>query len=251
MVKFSDLSDTEDSAINEIISQAQDACLLDQLAAINCAGVTDSVLPPDLDSRFRKLKSLPANRTTPPTFNAKARSFSTLSSRTLNKTVMGSDQSPNFSPPKNDPEPDEHTEKVKSKSKPKHGSVSASPPSGSSHTSEESSISSLFRSEGKGSKQRTLFSPSPPRMAGCFGCSPKKKKKKKSKENVVGGWDQSDELFSDLGGLSLSKQRKKMLKMAMKEEEKVSREAEKIVEWAKSVSARMNISDIEDELSDD
>ncbi|KAJ0101805.1 hypothetical protein Patl1_04411 [Pistacia atlantica] len=47
------------------------------------------------------------------------------------------------------------------------------------------------------------------------------------------------------------REQQKMLKKAMKEEEKVSREAEKIVKWAKEASMRMGIHDIEDELSDD
>lgn len=99
-----------------------------------------------------------------------------------------------------------------------------------------------------------MGSPSPPRKAGCFWCSPKKdSSKKKSKENWgvgnVVGWDKSDELLSDLGSFS-SKKQQKMLKKAMKEEQKISREAEKILEWAKQTSARMNVLDIEDELSD-
>ncbi|KAJ1396863.1 hypothetical protein SESBI_32255 [Sesbania bispinosa] len=216
MVGFCDLSDTEESAVEEIISQAQDACVLDQLSAINCAGITHSVLPSDLDSRFRKLKSFPAKRTTPPPYDAKARSFSTLNSTNLHDPLKDG--------------------KRGLKGKPKHGSLS--PPfgsaSGSSHTSEESSISSLFKptqkDEGKHSKQKSLSSPlrssnslmsspSPPRKTGCFCLS--------------------------------SKQQQKMLKKAMKEEEKINREAEKIVEWAKHASARMDVSGIEDELSDD
>jgi len=46
------------------------------------------------------------------------------------------------------------------------------------------------------------------------------------------------------------KEQQKILKKAMKEEEKVSREAEKIVQWAKQASSRMKASDIDDELTD-
>jgi len=75
-------------------------------------------------------------------------------------------------------------------------------------------------------------------------CSPKKKEqKKKSKEN----W--SDEFLSSFGSFSM-KEQQKMLKKAMKEQEKVNREAEKIVQWAKQASARMKTSDIDDEHSD-
>ncbi|XP_028786832.1 uncharacterized protein LOC114742781 [Neltuma alba] len=60
MVGFVDVSDTNaESAIDQIITQAQDACVLEQVSAINCASLTDSVLPTDLESRFHKFKSFP------------------------------------------------------------------------------------------------------------------------------------------------------------------------------------------------
>lgn len=103
-------------------------------------------------------------------------------------------------------------------------------------------------------------SPSPPRKAGCFWCSPKSKSanssQRKSKENggVGGGigldFSDDDEVFSGLGSFS-KREQSKILKKAMKEEEKISREAEKIVKWAKQESARMNVTGIDDELSDD
>ena len=55
MFEFSNLSDVDDSAaIDDIISQAQDPCVLEQVSAIKCSGFTDSALPTDLESRFRK-----------------------------------------------------------------------------------------------------------------------------------------------------------------------------------------------------
>ena len=145
------------------------------------------------------------------------------------------------------------------KSKSKLGSVSPGSGSGSSYVSEESSLSSMFKpskkDEGKGDKvkvkSRSVSSPSPPRRAGCFWCSPKKDSRKKSKDIDWGvlDWDKSDEFLSDLGSFS-SKKQQKMLKKAMKEEQKISREAEKIVELAKQASARMNVNVIDDELSD-
>lgn len=110
-------------------------------------------------------------------------------------------------------------------------------------------MSSRFRPMKKESSKQNCNcacsnSPSPPRRKGCLWFSPKKKKeKKKSKE------DWSDELLSELESFSFSrKEQEKVLKKAMKEEEKVSREAEKIVKWAKTASARMNL---KDEFSDD
>ncbi|XP_020236177.1 uncharacterized protein LOC109815790 [Cajanus cajan] len=226
MVGFYDLSDTDDSAVEEIISQAQDACVLDQIAAINCSGITDTVLPTHLETRFRNLKSFPPTKPKPkPKPNSQAPTFSTLNHQTPN---FSSDQaSPNV--------PGE---------KPKHGSLySASSPS-----SDDSSMSWVFRpSQKHGSKENSVTSRSlsPPPRKGCLWFSPKKKEKKKSKEN----W--GDEFLSELGSFSSSKkEQQKMLKKAMKEEEKVSREAEKIVQWAKQASARMNVSHIDGELSD-
>lgn len=278
MVGFTDLSDTDESLIDEIISQAQDSCILDQLSALNCASFTDSSLPTHLESRFRNLKSFPPtkpNRTNtapPPPHHSKAQNFSPSKETPHEKTCLDPKlQSGYVSSPSNSLDsspvkansPGENGLKAKSR----HGSGS-----GSSHVSEESSMSSLFKpnqDKEKCLKQNPksgslcsprstsnsyMGSPSPPRKAGCFWCSPKKDSpKKKIKENWgvgnVVGWDKSDELLSDLGSFA-SKKQQKMLKKAMKEEQKISREAEKIVEWAKQASARMNVLDIEDELSD-
>ncbi|KAK7252565.1 hypothetical protein RIF29_36609 [Crotalaria pallida] len=295
MVGFTDLSDTDESLIDEIISQAKDACVLDQITAINCSSFTDSVLPTHLETRFRNLKSFPPNKPNhpPPSFT-KAHTFSSSHSPTNDNTHLGTHKSPNFSPSKKDPlqktcfdpqfpngsvtspsksldsspvvmKRNYSNEKNGLKEKSKLGSVS--PGSGS----DESSISSLFKPNPEEEKEKRrkqkpksgslssplsnsnsfMSSPSPPRKLGCFWCSPKKesssKKKKKSKENW---WDKSDEEFlSDLGSFS-SKKQQKILKEAMKEEEKISIEAEKIVQWAKQASARMNVLDIDDELSD-
>ncbi|KAG5098328.1 hypothetical protein JHK82_048182 [Glycine max] len=93
MMRFYDLSDTDnDSAIEEIISQAQDAVVLDQVSTINSSAFTDdSLLPSHLETRFCNLKSFPPTKPKPNTI-AKARTFSSnLSS--------ANPQSPNFSPP--------------------------------------------------------------------------------------------------------------------------------------------------------
>ncbi|KAJ7953321.1 Vitellogenin-2 protein [Quillaja saponaria] len=293
---FSDLSDTEDSAVEEIIAQAQDLCVLEQVSAINCSGFTDSVLPTELESRFRKLKSFPVtkkkHRASAPlpytggndninskthldnSFKGKAESNS-LSDEEIpsfshskwnrgekmcfdHKSRSGCVSSPsdslnfskkkaNFSPVK---ENSDGKKAVKAKSK--HGSVSL--PSGSSISSGDTSSTSYFKQKPDEKSRAKLKSfqsfssplsssnsPSPPRNAGCFWCSPKKVSKKKSKENWDMGigldWDKNDELVSDLGSFS-TKERQKMLKKAMKDEEKISREAEKIVKWAKQASCK-------------
>ncbi|CAL0314222.1 unnamed protein product [Lupinus luteus] len=238
---FNDLSDTDESLIDQIISEAKDASLLEQISAINSSSFTDSVLPTHLESRFHKLKSFPLTK--PHTFSTTHFTKSTDFSPSIEdpdqntqkgleakaKSEHGSDESSNFSMFKSNPD----EEKCK-KQKPKSGSLSS-----------PLSISNSFMS-----------SPSPPRKFGCFWCSPKKdspsskKKKKKKKKSKENWWDKSDDEFlSDLGSFS-SKKQEKILKMAMKEEQKVSLEAEKIVQWAKHASARMNVLDIDDELSD-
>jgi hypothetical protein len=58
MADSSYLSDTNKSAVAELISQAQDLCDLEQVSAINCSSFTDSsVLPANLHSSFHKLNS--------------------------------------------------------------------------------------------------------------------------------------------------------------------------------------------------
>ncbi|KAH0725059.1 hypothetical protein KY284_000924 [Solanum tuberosum] len=88
--------------------------------------------------------------------------------------------------------------------------------------------------EEKGSKD-CLF---PPAKTGCFWCSPKMGFNKKGKENRGVSM-----------GLKWAKE--KLMKKAMEKQEKINREAEKLVKWAKQASARMDVSSIEEELSDD
>ncbi|KAF7809520.1 serine/arginine repetitive matrix protein 2 [Senna tora] len=230
------LSDTDESAIDEIISQAQDACVLEQVSAINCSSFTHSVLPTDLESRFRRLKSFPV--TTKSNHNSKTLQDNSLKpkSQSLDSSSDATTQTPQSSPSKEN-QMDRET-KLRSRSsnssplrkkevKPKSKSASVSSPSNSS-------------------KDR---SPSPPR--GCFWCSPKKKSKENwGSANFVGLDPNGDELLSDLGSFS-SKHQQKLLKKAIKEQEKINREAEKIVQWAKQASKRMSALDMEDDLSDD
>lgn len=259
MVGFSSDTD-EDSTIEEIISQAQDSILLKQISAINCSSFTHSDLPADLESRFHKLKSFPANHTTPPPYHPKPPpTFSNPNSANPKKSL-------NLSPPqqtKSVKNPDTDSGSVsspeKKEIKPKNGSFS---PSDSSHTSEEGSMSSLFmplqmkKDEEKRPKVKYVSpSPSPPRKWGCFWCSPKKEKKKKNEnDDIVGSLEcyTSDEFWSDIGSLSTKKRMNMIDKTLKEEQEKINREAEKIVDLVKQASARMIVSsDIEDELSDD
>ncbi|XP_043696035.1 uncharacterized protein LOC122646527 [Telopea speciosissima] len=96
----------------------------------------------------------------------------------------------------------------------------------------------------------------PPQQSCCFCFSPKKLAKKRAKNNGVveldmdgRDWGKNDEILSDMSTFSLKEQQKK-LKKALKEEDKITQEAEKVVEWVKQASARIDISAIEDVLSD-
>ncbi|KAJ4916470.1 hypothetical protein Rs2_02020 [Raphanus sativus] len=62
MSSFGYLSSKDDaSAVEELLSQAMDLHVLEQVAAINLAGVPDSALPTNIETRFRRLKSLPVS----------------------------------------------------------------------------------------------------------------------------------------------------------------------------------------------
>ncbi|KAJ0110956.1 hypothetical protein Patl1_02591 [Pistacia atlantica] len=244
MADFGYLSDTDDSAVEDLISQAKDLSVLEQVSAINCSGFTDSVLPSELEQRFRKLKSFPATNAKPKSSGEKSlqRSKSELNdSRGECEQEQSRDGKMGLEK-KSELGYDSLTEnEIFSdwkyfKEKSKRGSDSAP----FSSKSFSSPLSCTNSSRG---------SPSPPRKSGCFWCSPKKNIQPKSKEDRS-VMCKNDEFLSDLGIFSV-KEQQKMLKKAMKEEEKVSREAEKIVKWAKQASMRMSAHDIEDELSDD
>ncbi|EOA36751.1 hypothetical protein CARUB_v10012590mg [Capsella rubella] len=52
-----------DSAVEDLLSQAKDLYVIEQVAKINCAGFTDDSAPPtNLETRLRRLKSLPVSR---------------------------------------------------------------------------------------------------------------------------------------------------------------------------------------------
>ncbi|XVE57240.1 hypothetical protein DITRI_Ditri04bG0075600 [Diplodiscus trichospermus] len=226
MEDFGFLSDADESAVDEVISQAQDLCVLEQLSAINCSAFTHSVLPSDLDSRFRRLKSFPVP------VNQKTNQIPDKDYISYYK--------PSDSPHRTDP----FTPK-RSPSSPV--STSDSFPQNSLFSPSKTQIRST-------SNSRSFASPlpldsSPPKKAGCFWCSPKRLSKKQKKENrVLDPAFDSDEFLSDLATFPVKRQQK-MLNKAIKEQDKVCQEAEKIVNWAKQASARMSSHGIEDELS--
>ncbi|CAA0838292.1 Unknown protein [Striga hermonthica] len=242
---FSD-SDGE-KAVEELLSQAMDSTVLEQVAAINCAGFTGAGLPSHLETRFHRLKSLPPPAAPKPPASLSSKSF-------------------DLSRPAEPEQPSTHEEKkVPATRSTKFPEEKSSPPDagGSPFSSLEENgrkMEKRGRRESVSSSSSSSFSSqsvSPPAKGGCFMCSPKKipSRKKKNKENrgldLGLDWGKNDDkLLSDLSNFSVKSQRK-MMKKAMEEEERVCREAEKIVNWAKQASARMDVTGIEDELSDD
>lgn len=102
-----------------------------------------------------------------------------------------------------------------------------------------------------------MGSESPQRVACCFCFSTNKNDGKKSRRYDVSGlniedkrWEKNDEILSDLSTFSVKEQERK-LKKALKEEERVNKEAERVVQWVKQESARMDASVIKTVLDND
>ncbi|XP_016441800.1 uncharacterized protein LOC107767343 [Nicotiana tabacum] len=286
MADFSFLSDDSDNekAVNELLSQAMDQSVLEQVAAINCSGFNDSLLPTQLETRFRKLKSLPTTSSKPYTLTKSSRSFCSSEFPKTKKSYDDDDNEKIEGTPvqekgsevnlghgfvqenvKNDVytktpveekgfEVNLEHEFVKKQTKSKVHSNKDDAFTKSADGKKGKKSESLSGSMSSDSWEFSKDCLSPPMKTGCFWCSPMKKgSNKKGKENRGMKWgknDDDDEFLSDLSAFSLKNQ-EKLMKKAMMEQEKINREAEKIVKWAKQASARLDISSIEDELSDD
>lgn len=254
---FTDSDD--DKAVEDLLTQAMDAIVLEQVAAVNCAGFNDDGLPSHLETRFRKLKSFPSSAA------AKHTSLSTKSFNLSHTPESKKNDTEAKASDSSEEKPVEKSENVFTKRSTKipdeksclsdSGTSSQSPfneiPERKMKKNVRNSTKSPSFSSSDGFSSRSV---SPPAKSGCFLCSPKRASRKKSKDNrrFDLGIDcgKNDEFLSDLRNFSVNS-RKKMIKKAMEEEDKICREAEKIVKWAKQASARMEISGIEDELSDD
>ncbi|CAK9144737.1 unnamed protein product [Ilex paraguariensis] len=97
-----------------------------------------------------------------------------------------------------------------------------------------------------------MESGSPPRPICCFWYSSPKNHRKKSKGTAClskfdiednGNWGRNGEILSDMSTFSVEEQERR-LKKAMAEEKRVCREAERVVEWVKQESARLDVSAI-------
>ncbi|KAI3965039.1 hypothetical protein MKX01_013970 [Papaver californicum] len=267
MADFSFFYESDESTVEDIISQAMDQCVLEQIVSINLSGISDTSLPTHLESRFSRLKSFPGTNPkpeipqnpvseshslstnqeigSPSNPNHAKRSPSTDIEKQFSKIKSFPGTNPVTEIPQNhvlspNKEFGSNSDQVKKSSKPKSEQAFIRSCSSSSDSSQENSSSS--------SAKQNCF----------FWCSPKKVIRKQGKETRVSRgiemdpfeWDKDNELISDLTSFSL-KEQKKNLKKVMREQEKINREAEKIVEWAKQASSRIEVSEIEDLLTDD
>ncbi|KNA23717.1 hypothetical protein SOVF_022570 [Spinacia oleracea] len=246
------------SAVDQILAEAMDHCVLQQVAAINCSSFSHSVLPSNLEARFQRLKTFPSSSSSssglkpapkPQLAPDSANELKNLAATELKDEKPVSDDSAK-------------TPEKERKFKGETGSGYHSSPSGSSNSSSGYSNSPNLKVKKSGKKgndenlssgsfsigSKSLDS-SPKRVkTGCFWCSPKRVSRKKSGGGGGGGgsrngafdlgddWGKHDEILSDLRSFSTKKQ-DKLMKIAKKEEKMINKEAEKIVKWAKQTSA--------------
>ncbi|XP_021729551.1 uncharacterized protein LOC110696537 [Chenopodium quinoa] len=268
MADFSFLSDTDESAVEQILAEAMDHCVLQQVAAINCSSFSHSVLPSNLESRFQRLKTFPsssASSSNPSKPVPKPQLGPNSANELKNSVTELKDEKPISDDFVKTPEKTPEKEK-KSDRKSGSGYLSSSGSSNSSsgYLNSPNNRGKQGVKKGKdgnfssGSSNSGLKASTKSVKTGCFWCSPKRVSRKKSDGGgstrnrafeLGDDWGKHDEILSDLRSFSAKKQ-KNLMKIAKKEEEKINKEAEKIVKWAKQTSARLDFS-INDDLSDD
>ena len=269
------------SAVDAILAEAADLVALEQIAKLNTAHLADdSALPSSLETRFRKLKSLPSPAAPPPV-------------RTLTRSVTAPGpaaalRGPN--PPAPAPAPPEHhrapavhedpppplpgeAETNGGESSPRQARAPVPAPAVHDADAEDDAedLERLFGSGPRG--QPTLRernrgresssaspSPPPPRQACCFGFSPKKPLQRtsaKAKKKVHHG--SGDVLGVDAGDWGDENRRmatefreqQRRLRKALEDQVQVSRETAKMARWVKQASARMTLVEAIDDLLSD
>ncbi|KAG0457573.1 hypothetical protein HPP92_022730 [Vanilla planifolia] len=202
---FSHFSSPKASDIDAVISEATDVCVLEQIAALNTAHLSDSALPADIDSRFCKLKSFPLAISGPRS--------------PVNSSIQEKENVPDPAiAPRKSEEP---------KAKPE------------GFEDFDQGVTEDLESSYSISRR----SPSPTRVVCCFGCSPRKMVQKRKGKS-------SDELFKDFSASSMKEQRRKLEKL-LKDQEKASREVEKMVECMEVAVATMNAAALDELLDGD
>ncbi|CAN6162754.1 unnamed protein product [Urochloa humidicola] len=273
------------SAVDAILAEAADLVALEQIAKLNPHLSDDSPLPSTLESRFRKLKSLPAAPTAPV--------------RTLGRSVTAPPRPALPSPPplnpppeqppaptspaaKEDQPPGDAAEKKPTSSSPPPPPPPpprppATAPAAHDDNDEDEDLETLFGSSGRRGRPTLRErnrgwddadgtpSPPPPRQACCFGFSsprkppPRRTPSKDKKVHGSSGGGGGDVLGIDTGEwgdenrrmVTELREQQRKLKKALEEQVKVSRETAKMATWVKQASARMtHAAAIDDLLSD-
>lgn len=255
------------SAVDAILAEAADLVALEQIAKLNTAHLADdSALPSSLESRFRKLKSLPTATTAP--VRTLGRSATAPPPHHTNDPTDPPQPNPPAPAPTVQEQGQEDAEAAQKNSPPQARPPVATVPA----VQEEEDLEQLFgpgrgrptlreRNRGRGDSP----SPSPPRQACCFGlASPKKSLQRtptRSKKSHPGGGANLDDVLGvgDAGEwgdenrriVTELKEQQRKLKKALEEQVKVDRETAKMARWVKQASARMtHTAAIDDLLSD-
>jgi len=269
------------SAVDAILAEAADLIALEQIAKLNTAHLADdSALPSSLESRFRKLKSLPA---------APAAPVKTLGRSATAPHPTLPDPPRLSAAPEQPPAPtpavqEEHPPSPAVQGERPQGGVAEAdekkgdsspppqlrPPATVPAVHDDEDLEKLFGSGGRGRptlRERNRGrdddgspTPPPPRQACCFGFSPRKPlQRTPTKGKKVHGSGDGDVLGIDSGEwgdenrrmVTELKEQQRKLKKALEEQVKVSRETAKMASWVKQASARMtHTAAIDDLLSD-
>ncbi|KAL9253756.1 hypothetical protein AKJ16_DCAP08038 [Drosera capensis] len=231
MADFSFLSSSDDdSAIDVLISSTIDHCTLETITKLNTSSFTDqTLLPPHLESRFRRLKShLPTTQNELLTRNQR--------NGTSKKEILRNGESSflfDSDPGSSNSDLDKGFDEKVRKGFPSRGLDTGNWEVGCVEKGE-------WRN-GSGSSREVEDSKGV--VCSCFGGKGLGFKRKSGRK-------MGNEVLRDLGSLSRMEQRD-VMKMALKEEERIAKEAERIVEWARQASERVNVGDLEEEEEDD
>jgi len=282
---YSSSSDSEhENAVEELLSQFLDEDLLKITTnPVGSRGSARHGLDPELEKRYEKLKASVSNLRPPGPPQS-------LEGRHSRLSESAEAQLPGNNPTSSAGSPRDSDSNSNPISEGRSTSAATSPRGNSNSRPPKKTSRTLMASSPSVRSQRSCsLSPSPPRS--CFCGSPKKllrslsskrssgsSKMKKSDSHIgddeltaavvsekskmrVRNKDRGrpkdeldslsdDEFLTDLSTFSLKGQRKQ-LKKALKEEQKVNRDAEDLVKWVKQASARMDDRVLDDLLSDE
>uniref|UniRef100_A0A803M2D7 Uncharacterized protein n=1 Tax=Chenopodium quinoa TaxID=63459 RepID=A0A803M2D7_CHEQI len=208
---------TDESAVEQILAEAMDHCVLQQVAAINCSSFSHSVLPSNLESRFQRLKTFPsssASSSNPSKPVPKPQLGPNSANELKNSVTELKDEKPISDDFVKTPEKTPEKEK-KSDRKSGSGYLSSSGSSNSSsgYLNSPNNRGKQGVKKGKdgnfssGSSNSGLKASTKSVKTGCFWCSPKRVSRKKSDGGgstrnrafeLGDDWGKHDEILSDL-----------------------------------------------------